>query len=339
MEALLMMQPVTILVADQSHVSAGRLAAQRLAHGLEFDDVRKGRLSIAVTEATSNMLKHAGGGTLAMRTVARGDAVGVEVLAIDSGPGMDDLAASMKDGVSTTGTSGNGLGAMRRQSDEFDVYTRHSGGTILRMLFWDKKAPTERESYEVGAIVVPKSGETACGDAWAMTTHSRGATFLVADGLGHGPDASRAACSAVEVLHKHPDQPAIRILDLAHQKLRPTRGAALAVIRHDAIDGEISFAGVGNIAACVLSGGDKRAMVSHNGIVGHNVHKSQEYRYPWPKGGLLVAHSDGLETQWNIAEYPGLASRHPSMIAAMLFREHSRKRDDVAVVVARAAPQ
>jgi hypothetical protein len=78
-------------------------------------------------------------------------------------------------------------------------------------------------------------------------------------------------------------------------------------------------------------------MVSHNGIVGHNVHRSEEYRYPWPPGALLVAHSDGLETQWSLAAFPGLASRHPAMIAAMLFREHSRKRDDVAVVVARAA--
>jgi anti-sigma regulatory factor (Ser/Thr protein kinase) len=336
LETLLINQPTTFPVADPSHVSAARLGAQRLAHALGFDEVRKGRISIAVTEAATNMLKHAGGGTLALRSIARGDAVGIEAMAIDSGPGMHDFPLSLRDGVSTTGTSGNGLGAMQRQADEFDVYTRHSGGTILRMLFWNKTPPEDHESYEVGAIVVPKSGETACGDAWAMTTHARGATFLLADGLGHGIDASRAACSAVEVLHKHPDQSAIRILDLAHQKLRPTRGAALAVMRHDAVAGEVAFAGVGNIAACVLTGGDKRAMVSHNGIVGHNVHKSQEYLYPWPRGGLLVAHSDGLETQWNITAYPGLASRHPSMIAAMLFREHSRKRDDVAVVVARA---
>jgi hypothetical protein len=159
----------------------------------------------------------------------------------------------------------------------------------------------------------------------------------VADGLGHGPDASRAATTAVDVLHRHPGDSAIRILDLAHAKLRPTRGAALAVIRHDAVAGEVTFAGVGNIAACVVEGDTRRAMVSHNGIVGHNVHKSGEYRYPWPPGSLLVAHSDGLETQWRIDAFPGLASCHPALIAAMLFREHSRKRDDVAVVVARAA--
>jgi anti-sigma regulatory factor (Ser/Thr protein kinase) len=338
MEAFLTMEPVAITVGDPSHVSAARFGTQRLAHGLGFDDERAGRLAIAVTEAVSNMVKHAGGGTLAARTVARGDAIGIEVMAIDSGPGMEDFGHSARDGVSTSRTAGTGLGAMQRQSDEFDIYTGRELGTIVRMVFWNKDDPGAQEGYEIGAILIPKSGETACGDAWAVEPHARGATFLVADGLGHGPDASRAANCAVDVLRSHPDYTAIRILDLAHARLRPTRGAALAVMRHDAVSGELAFAGVGNIAACVLEGPARRAMVSHNGIVGHNVHKSEEYRYSWPPGSLLVAHSDGIETQWDVAAFPGLASSHPSMIAAMLFREHSRKRDDVVVIVARATP-
>jgi anti-sigma regulatory factor (Ser/Thr protein kinase) len=336
MEAVLM-EPFAVAVEDSSHVSAARLGVQRIAHHLGFDAVRAGRVAIGVTEAVTNIVKHASRGTLAARTLARGDAVGIEVIAIDRGPGMEDFELCARDGMSSTGTPGTGLGAMQRQSDEFDVYTRHGRGTIVRMVFWDRQAPTAREDYEVGAIVVPKTGETACGDAWGMELHDRGATFVVADGLGHGPDASRAATTAVDVLHRHPEDSAIRILDLAHAKLRPTRGAALAVIRHDAVAGEVTFAGVGNIAACVVEGDTRRAMVSHNGIVGHNVHKSGEYRYPWPPGSLLVAHSDGLETQWRIDAFPGLARCHPALIAAMLFREHSRKRDDVAVVVARAA--
>ncbi len=333
------MEPLVIAVGESSHVSAARLGAQRLARDLKFDETRSGRVAIAVTEAVTNMLKHARSGTLAARSVARGDAVGIEVMAIDDGPGMEDFRHSVRDGVSTAGTAGTGLGAMQRQSDEFDVYTGRAQGTIVRMVFWNKEARATREDYEVGAIVIPKSGETACGDAWAMEPHARGATFLVADGLGHGPDASRAAISAVEVLRRHPEHSAIRILDLAHAKLRPTRGAALAVMRHDAVAGELAFAGVGNIAACLIDGDTRSAMISHNGIVGHNVHKSKEYRYPWPKGALLVAHSDGVETRWNIAAFPGLASCHPAMIAAMLFREHSRQRDDVAVIAVRATRQ
>jgi anti-sigma regulatory factor (Ser/Thr protein kinase) len=331
-------ESVAITVGDASHVAEARRGAQQLAHKLGFDASRKEKVAIAVTEAVSNMVKHGGGGTFTARSLSRGGVLGIEAMAIDRGRGMESFAHSATDGVSTTGTAGTGLGAMQRQSDDFDVYTGESRGTIVRMVFWNGEPPTGVEHYELGVILVPKSGETACGDAWGMEEHAQGATFLVADGLGHGPDASRASNSAVEVLRGHPEASAIRILDLAHAKLRPTRGAALAVLRHDAVSGDIAFAGVGNIASWVIDGDSRKAMVSHNGIVGHNVHKSEEYRYPWPSGSLLVVHSDGIETQWNIAAFPGLASRHPAMIAAMLFREHSRKRDDVVVVVARATP-
>ena len=331
------MESVSMMVEDPSHASAARHAAQRFAHRLGFDETRTGRAAIAVTEAVTNMVKHGGGGTLVMRGLASGETVGFEVLAIDSGPGMADFAASSRDGISTTGTAGTGLGAMRRQADELDVRTAKGAGTIVRMLFWREPQPQPAGEYQVGAVVIPKTGETACGDAWGMVANGRGASLVVADGLGHGPDAAIASGSAVDVLLRNPELSALRVLELTHARLRPTRGAAVAVMRHDAVAGEISFAGVGNISACVIAGESRRAMVSHNGIVGHNAHKLEEYRYPWPPGSLLVVHSDGLETRWDINAFPGLARRHPALIAATLYREHSRKRDDIAVVVVRLA--
>jgi anti-sigma regulatory factor (Ser/Thr protein kinase) len=321
-------------VRDVSHVSSARLQVARMSEALGFESTRAGRAAIVVTEAVGNMVKHASGGTLAARAVGRDGSVGVEILAIDSGPGMGNFAASAADGYSTSGTPGTGLGAMRRQADEFDVYTRAGGGTILRALVWAAQVPVESTDYDVGALCIPKPGETICGDAWGMTLDPRGATFLLADGLGHGPDANRASAAAVDVLCRNVAASPIRILDLAHAKLRPTRGAAVAVIRHVA-GGDISFAGVGNIGACVIDAGNRRAMVSHNGIVGHNAHKSQEFSYPWPRGALMIAYTDGIETQWDLGMYPGLFERHPAIIAAMLFRQHARGRDDVGIVVVR----
>lgn len=321
---------------DASHVAAARMSAQRMARALEFDETRAGRVAIVATEAVTNMLKHAGGGTFAVRSLSRDGALGMEMLAIDSGPGMSDSVHSRRDGVSTTGTPGNGLGAMDRLSDEMELYSNRGGGTIVRMMLWALDTVPARRSHDVGAVCIPKPGESVCGDAWDVVTHEAGATFLVADGLGHGPDAQRASVSAVEVLRRHPTEGPIRILDVAHARLKPTRGAAVAVIRHDVDAGEVAFAGVGNIAAVVLEAGARRPMVSHSGIVGHNVHKSQEYRYPWKKGGMLVAHSDGLESQWDLGTLPGIVDCHPSVIAAALYRAYSRRRDDCTVVVARA---
>lgn len=335
MEGVLSMPPLALAVADTSHVSAARLALQRLAKDLEFDETRAGRLAIVATEAVTNMVRHGGGGMFAARPLARDGALGIEMLAIDAGPGMRDFGHSSRDGVSSGSTPGTGLGAIGRLADEFEVSTGDARGTILRMVVWNKVPSRDDDAYDVGAVLVPKSGEIDCGDAWAVEYHDDGATFLVVDGLGHGPDASRAAAAAIDVLRRHPEHSAIRLLDLAHGRLRATRGAALAFMRHDRRRGQIDFAGVGNIAASIHEGASRRSMVSHNGIVGHNVHKSEMYSYPWPPGALLVAHTDGLETQWDLGAFPGIVTHHPSVIAATLFRRHTRKRDDVAVLVVR----
>ena len=331
------MEPLSVTVADASHVSEVRIAVSKLARELEFGETHVGRVALIATEAVTNMVRHGDGGTFTARPLALRGSLGIEMLAIDSGPGMRDFAHSATDGVSTGTTPGTGLGAIGRLCDEFEVQTTQGHGTILRMVVWDKP-PGDAESYQVGAVLVPKSGETACGDAWAVQYHAEGATFMMADGLGHGPDASRAASMAMDVLQRHPEFDVLRLLDLVHAKLRPTRGAAVAVMRHVRRSGEVAYAGVGNISATIVDGATRRAMVSHNGIVGHNMAKSQEYRYPWPRGALLVAHSDGLESQWDLGAFPGIARAHPSVIAAALFRRHTRKRDDVVVMVAREAP-
>ena len=335
MEAVLSLEPVVIHALEASQAAAARHGVQRLARGLEFDETRQGRAAIVATEAVTNMLKHAGGGTFLARPLVEESGNGIEMLAIDAGPGMADLQGSRRDGVSTTGTAGTGMGAMDRQADQIQVYTVPGDGTIVRMVLWNREDAHVAGSYELGVVCVPKPGETVCGDAWAMQLHDEGVTFVVADGLGHGPEASRAATNAVDVLAQFPTYSAGRVLDLAHARLRPTRGAAVAVIRHRREAGEIAFAGAGNIAGSVIAGEARRAMVSHNGIVGHNVHRTQEFAYPWQPGELLVAHSDGLESQWSLAGLPAIGAQHPSLIAAALFRRHWRKRDDVTVLVAR----
>jgi hypothetical protein len=124
------------------------------------------------------------------------------------------------------------------------------------------------------------------------------------------------------------------MVEFAHGALRSTRGAALAVADLD-LAREVRYAGIGNIAGLVSTSHDTRHMVSHPGIVGHEVRKIQEFVYPWSQDSLLVMHSDGLATHWNLDQYPGLASRRPSLIAGVLYRDFTRGRDDVAVVVAR----
>jgi hypothetical protein len=120
-----------------------------------------------------------------------------------------------------------------------------------------------------------------------------------------------------------------------HGPLRATRGASLAIAELHFGSKTVRYAGVGNIAGTILHGELSHSMVSHNGIVGHELHSVVEFQYQWDPGRTMVLHSDGLQTRWKIDAYPGLIVRHPALIAGVLYRDFHRGRDDATVVVAR----
>ena len=156
------------------------------------------------------------------------------------------------------------------------------------------------------------------------------------DGLGHGPAAFEAARKALETFEDDEETGPERLLRRLDIDLRGTRGAAIAVAEVDWARRTLLFSGVGNIAATLLSPGTKsRSLVSHNGTAGQSIERLQEFDCPWPAGGLMVMHSDGLSPQWELDDYPGLGPKAPSLIARVLYRDFVRRRDDVVVVVFR----
>src|SRR5678815_3815137 len=126
-----------------------------------------------------------------------------------------------------------------------------------------------------------------------------------------------------------------QIMDAVHNALRPTRGAAAAVALLKPESELCSFCGIGNISASIRRGEEMRSMVSQNGTLGHQVRKIQEFQYPFPRGSLLIMHSDGITTHWNLASYPGIELRHPAFVSAALYRDHNRGRDDLTVLALR----
>ncbi|MGJ7914266.1 SpoIIE family protein phosphatase [Massilia sp. LXY-6] len=323
-------------IIHASDIAAARRAGQKLADELGFDDVQAGRLAIVITEAGTNILKHAGEGTLyVMRAQSGASMAGIDVLAIDHGPGIADLATSIRDGVSTAGTAGTGLGALQRQSDEFDVWSMRGKGAAFFMRLWRGSPPPEACGIEIGALCVPLAGEEACGDGWAASCDLDGATLLGVDGLGHGPEAAKAARAAIEALERRPSSAPSEVLHAAHEALRITRGAALSVARIDYGADLLRFTGIGNVSGLVHDGTARRALVSHNGIVGANMRKVQEFSVDCPPGALCILHSDGVQTQWDLNDYPGLHARTPALVAGILMRDFIRRRDDAMVLVGR----
>ena len=339
METLLNAAQLSCPVSDSSHVAAARRAAADLATRQGLDATRAGELAIVVTEAASNILKHAGHGEILMRPLQSASRTGVEIIAIDSGAGMASLSASLQDGRTTAGSYGVGLGAMRRLSASFDAYSAPGQGTVIYLTVWqhDGGAPLQEAELplDIGLVCLPMAGETACGDSWGVACGATAATVIVADGLGHGPLAQDASRLAVQTALANPTLTASVLLEDMHGAMGATRGAAVAVARIDMLAEQLLLAGVGNIACHVWSAAGRRQMVSHNGIVGSNMRKVQEFSAPWDSGAMMILHSDGLGTRWNLDDYRGLSACHPAIIAAVLYRDFSRGRDDVTVLVVR----
>ena len=111
----------------------------------------------------------------------------------------------------------------------------------------------------------------------------------------------------------------------------------MAVAELSRARGEARFCGVGNAVASLLIGAASRTMVSQNGTAGAEARRIQEFSYPWPADALLVMHTDGLSAQWQLPKYSGLRFRHPALVAAVLYRDFRRVRDDATVLVVRDA--
>jgi anti-sigma regulatory factor (Ser/Thr protein kinase) len=301
---------------------------------MSFDELRQGQLGIIVTEAARNIEAHGGDGEIVLTAWSHDNKTGIDVLALDKGKGITDVAAALQDGYSTAGTPGNGLGAMSRLSETFQIYSAPGNGTAVFARVLGMPDQTET-AYQMSVICVPITGETVCGDAWSSEFTPGRSLYIVADGLGHGPMASEAAVEAVRIFHQASRYQPERILSEIHGALGKTRGAAVSVaeILHER--GVLNYAGAGNIVGAIALGGKTRSLVSMNGTLGHSIGKIQQFSYPWDAGSVLIMHSDGLATRWNVEQYPGLTSRHPALLAGVLFRDFCRKRDDATILVSR----
>jgi anti-sigma regulatory factor (Ser/Thr protein kinase) len=330
-----LVDPIILEVNEASAIGELRRAATTVAEGAALSSEDIARLSLVITELATNVIKHAERGTFLLGR-SDADAKTVEVLALDSGPGITNMTEALRDGHSTTGTPGTGLGAVTRRADFFQSYSRPRGGTAMLARITAAAINQPLDAAAIGGVVVPFPGEAVSGDGWVEKKVDRGRMIMVVDGLGHGQlahDAAIAACRAFRTAHSSVGQ----TLNTIHDALRGTRGAAVAVAELDLQAGLVHFAGVGNISATIVDPNARRSAVSVYGIVGHQMREVREYTYPWTSESTMIMHSDGLTTKWDLDAYPGLLGRDAMLVAGVLWKDHRRQSDDSTVVVARAS--
>ena len=329
----------TVEVTEQSQVAETRRVVAEVAKAGGMPEPDVARASLIATELASNLVKYGKHGACAVSWFEEGGAAGLQIVASDYGPGIANFKESARDGHSTGGSLGIGLGAIMRAADEFDHYSvEGAGAAFFARVSVGRVAPKAVPGRIVaGSRALPKPGQVICGDGWAFKKAGRWQRVCVVDGLGHGPLAAAASAEATKVFATCPesDSPA-DILMKAHVALKPTRGAVMAVAAIDVERGILSFSGIGNIAAVVLGGEKAQHLSSIEGVVGFNARGARQHDYPWSPVSTLVMNTDGLVSRWNLSKAPGLLAKHPALIAAALHRDFARDTDDSTVVVARA---
>jgi anti-sigma regulatory factor (Ser/Thr protein kinase) len=321
---------VWLRVDDESSPGTVRRHVTELSARLGFDESRIGETAIVASELATNLVKYAQDGQVVLRLLRRGTTGGLQVIALDSGPGIRNLSAMFGDGESSSGTLGIGLGAVSRLASSHDAYSLPGSGTVVVATFWqDGSTPSEPFAGLTRAI----AGEEECGDAYAVRRTEHGYLLMLCDGLGHGTLAAHASREAVRIFRSSTDSSPATLLARIDAGLVGSRGAAIAIGHVEPERGQLTYAGVGNVAGRIEGGGRSHGLVSMPGIVGHRMRPGRDTVYDVPAAAVVVMHSDGLTQRWELSSYPGLPERTPLVIAATLMRDAAVRHDDAGVLV------
>ncbi|QSB13214.1 SpoIIE family protein phosphatase [Natronosporangium hydrolyticum] len=343
-----MTAPVTIPEYQTLSVPIDHESAVAYASGLARERAADYQLSgglieqaaVVASELASNIYKHAAGGFLLLGPAAPG--AGLHIWALDTGPGMADLQQCLVDGYSTTGTLGAGLGAVRRMATDAAIWSRPAQGTVISArLHAGRGGPATLPGIDAAAFCLAAdlgrdlSGDDMVpGDAYAFAEPPAGATLLVVDGLGHGPDAAAAASAAVTAFGAQADQPLPGLLTYLHRALRGTRGAAATVLRihPDRIDS----CGVGNISGVILRAGRPgQQLVGQPGTLGVRIPAPQVRPYQLRAGDTLVLFSDGITSHWWREADGEVLYQPPGTLLGYLAGWHRCRHDDATAVALR----
>lgn len=335
----------TLKVSGMADIGTVRRAAKDLASEIGFEGSGLAALDIVVSELTTNIAVHAEEGEVIVSMVGGETGKGIEIVARDQGPGIQDLKAALKDRFSTGGSMGCGLGSVKRLVDEFDIYSwpaqedRSSGrqyttgGTIVSARKWlSGKVPSSPFVWSGYSRALP--GCDCNGDAFYVKEEEDGLLVAVADGLGHGEEAAAASRKAMEFIKDNPNIPFERLLIDTHNVLHKTRGVALTIIRLMASYRTILHAGIGNVETRVYPGKGSGLLLPESGILGYGkLPKQRMNKTDWPAKGALIIFTDGISGKWTHEDFPKALFHNASTIAHMLFQRYQRQNDDATIVV------
>lgn len=321
---------------DRSYFAILKKEIHAIAVSAGFTGRKLGEIDIIVAEMVSNLVKHAGGGQLLVKLVEEGGIQGIEIISLDNGPGMTDVTRMVGDGISTKNTLGHGLGAMKRLSNLFQVYSLKDWGTVILVRVFDEDLPLFKKpsKIEIKSAILPKPGENECGDGFYCTMSEDHIKLFLGDGLGHGKEAEKAIMTAGEAFLQCEEEDPKEILNNMNLMVKKTRGLVGTVAVIDLVQRKWRICGVGNIATRIIGNAGQKNYMAYNGIIGLNVPRTMNVQeIPYEKGDHLIMCSDGIKSRWDTSRYINITRYDLSILSAALIKDFARLTDDMSVAV------
>ncbi|TLY93048.1 MAG: anti-sigma regulatory factor [Gammaproteobacteria bacterium] len=126
-----------IRIASDKDVVAARQQGRAVALQTGFTVSEATLIATAISELARNIVSYANLGSVTLKPAnGANGAVGITIIASDSGPGIADIPQALRDGYSSSGGLGLGLPGVRRLMDEFDINSRAGGGTTVTVTKW-----------------------------------------------------------------------------------------------------------------------------------------------------------------------------------------------------------
>ena len=334
-------------IVESYNVAVARRKIAEIAKDVGFDKKAIEEISIVVTELGVNLLEHfAISGRIKCSYIKEGKREGLQIVSIDEGPGIANIKAGLEDGVSSTGSLGIGLGAVRRLMSDLKIdssteeqkiinYRRIGTKIVAKKFLPSKQNYKDKSSKETryGIFTRSKIGESYNGDNYFLKHFEDKTLISVIDGLGHGKEASIASKKAVIYLNENYFKKLEEIIHELHELLKHSRGVAISLALINDTEGSLEYLGIGNVMTKIFNSPEPIRPINYNGTVGMALRSFKILSYSWRVGNIIIMTSDGISSKYDIADGQSLINQHPMLIAKYIFNTFSKEYDDATILV------
>lgn len=330
-------------VRDEAGLILLRSRLRTVCYRKGFTSVEIEKMELVCNEIVTNQIKHAQGSGMLQIWDPVNAKQSIDIFGLDYGPGIENLEHAKKDGTTTTGTLGKGLGAIERLSGENAIYTMIKDANSVNSwhgtAIWSRFTPGKKEKkgvLESGSYIRAFQDNFYNGDYIEIKNGLGGLKWAHLDGLGHGKLAADAVVPARSILNEETCLED-KIASLS-EKLKFGRGAVGVLGEIDASGKRLRISGVGDMQAYLIEDNERRAMNLASGILGRQHRSVVVNDIAFAQRAVAITASDGIKS-WNIETFPMLWRLHPQMIAFVMGNILARRSDDISLMVVRRTPE